>query len=127
MKVLLAPILRILNVYLLINIIKGQESCNTPNLERGFCVPYKDCPFVNELVKNYGSTSEIPKNHLNFIFQSKCSRDNEPIRLCCKLGASTYTQQVQTTAASDTMSVADPRFTEDLDYNKDYQSQFNAQ
>ncbi|XP_065372231.1 transmembrane protease serine 9-like [Calliphora vicina] len=104
-----------------------EESCTTPALENGFCVPYKECPYVRELTQNYGSTEAIPKYYLNYIFKSKCSRGNEPIRLCCKLPNNYVKPTMATVNQEVTPSNTDPRLTEDLDYNKDYNSQLNAQ
>ncbi|XP_037805319.1 serine protease grass-like [Lucilia sericata] len=120
---------KLFNVLFFATVINGQESCTTPALENGFCVPYKDCPFVQELTQNYGSAEAIPKYYFNFIFKSKCSKDNEPIRLCCKLPKDYVkpTAQPTETPTQTTPAGADPRLTEDLDYNKDFNSQFNAQ
>ncbi|KAM7360640.1 serine protease grass-like [Cochliomyia hominivorax] len=111
---------KLLNAIIIVAVISGQQSCITPDSKNGFCVPYKDCPFANELIQKYGNTAGIPKYYLDIIFQSKCSRDNEPIRLCCEIR-----NRVSTTPSSSALT--DPRQTEDLDYNRDFNSQFNSQ
>ncbi|KAM7360105.1 ovochymase-like isoform 1-T2 [Cochliomyia hominivorax] len=62
-----------------------QIFCITPSQESGICVPYKECSFLKELVETFKSIAAIPEYYTNFVKQSKCSKDNEPIRICCKL------------------------------------------
>ncbi|XP_065359433.1 uncharacterized protein LOC135953451 [Calliphora vicina] len=100
------------------------QSCITPPMETGLCVPYNECPYANNLVKHYGSYDAIPKNDLNVLIKSKCSRDNEPIRLCCKFSNNYVPQNTQSKAIT---AKPDPTLTEDLDYNREFSSQFNSQ
>ncbi|XP_075163339.1 ovochymase-like [Haematobia irritans] len=95
--------------------IKAQNICRTPNLELGLCVPYKECPYVIDLLKKY--PRGVPSHERNNIMQRKCSADNEPlsnIRLCCTVPKN---RMESSTQASDEIL--------DLDPNSDFLSQLN--
>lgn len=76
---LIIPVTRKLQVFNCFVLKFTVESCTTPQSRSGFCVPYKKCPIVLQLIQAYGSASMIPIFHRNFILRSKCSKSNEPV------------------------------------------------
>ncbi|KAL9893732.1 serine protease grass-like isoform 1-T1 [Glossina fuscipes fuscipes] len=108
-------------LHLKFEITKAEESCQLPSYEQGVCVPFNQCKFITDLFEKY--QDRIPSHHISYITRSKCSKDTEPIRICCK------PEEVEQVAAlvEPALLKTVGKFVEDTDYNRDFVSQLNTE
>uniref|UniRef100_A0A1A9W7B6 CLIP domain-containing serine protease n=1 Tax=Glossina brevipalpis TaxID=37001 RepID=A0A1A9W7B6_9MUSC len=98
----------------------GEDSCELPSYESGVCVPSKQCKFITDLYEKY--VDRIPSHYIDYIIRSRCSKDTEPVRICCKPEQVIALLEPVETVLLDTTA----KFVEDTDYNRDYVSQLNT-
>ncbi|XP_013108340.1 serine protease grass [Stomoxys calcitrans] len=99
----------------LLSAIMAQNACLTPNLERGLCVPYKECRYIIDLSLRY--PNGLPSNERDYVFQSRCSSNNEPLRLCCTIPANVVAPTPTKASEPD----------QELNPNADFLSQLNPE